>query len=93
MLMYEGQTIKLTDECGNIYNVKQVTKPTARKAYDSGKPVWIHPCNLRLDNMWQKPMPTRNGYGLTFDNAVNSFKVFNCNAYNGKRVIYFIPAA
>lgn len=91
MLKYKGQTINLKDECGNTYNVKQVTKPTAQKAYDNGKPVWMHPCNLRLDNMWQKPMPMHNDSGDTFDNAVNSFKYYNCDTYNGKRVIYFTP--
>lgn len=46
--------------------VQQVTKPTARKMYESGKIVYLHSSNMTFDNMWQHPMPAkRDGYSLS----------------------------
>ena len=58
MLRYKGETFNMVDCEGVSHKVVQVTSIKAKKAYEDGKPVWMHPCNMRVNNMWQNPMPT-----------------------------------
>ena len=43
-------------EIGN-QQVKQVNKTTALKMFNNGKKIYLHSSNMRLNNLWQKPMP------------------------------------
>lgn len=74
--------------------VQQVTKPTARKMYESGKTVYFHPSNMRFDNMWQHPMPAqKDGYsfvGYTFDQVCSSFQTYNCDNERGRYIHFFV---
>ena len=53
MLRYKGETFNMVDCEGVSHKVVQVTSIKAKKAYEDGKPVWMHPCNMRVNNMWQ----------------------------------------
>lgn len=101
MLRYNGQTFQMIDCNGIPHNVKQVTAPMAKKAYEEGKTIWMHPCMMRVNNVWQSPMPTSkkrvedNAFtcGSTFENIVNDFRYYNCDNERGKYPIFFVPAA
>lgn len=74
--------------------VQQVTKPTARKMYESGKTVYLHSSNMRFDNMWQHPMPAqKDGYsfvGYTFDQVCSSYKTYNRDNERGRYIHFFV---
>ena len=101
MLRYSGERFIMNDVNGKSHLVKQVSAPMAKKAYENNEPIWMHPCMMRVDNMWQKPMPTSkkqvedNAFtsGSTFESIVNDFRYYNCDNERGKYPIYFIPAA
>ena len=49
-LRYANEVILMDDK-----KVRQVTIKKAEKAYNEGKNVWLHSCNMRLNNHWQHP--------------------------------------
>lgn len=89
-MMYSGQTIMLTNRDGAQIACKQVTLSAARKVFNAGGTVWLHPCNMALDNIWQAPIGVIKTDDVTFEALVNSFKFYTCNSHNGDRVIYFV---
>lgn len=56
-MLYSGETVflKSTDNAKANVLCKQVNKITAKKLYEKGVKVWLHPCNLTLNNVWQVP--------------------------------------
>lgn len=87
-MLYSDQNIKID----NI-SVKQVNINSARKAFNKGKNVYFHSCNLRIDNSWQSPMKMNKdniNCQDTFDNIVDAFHGYNCDNERGNRVIFFI---
>lgn len=78
--------------------VRQVTIKKAETAYNSGKEVWMHSCNMRVDNPWQHPCKINkkqtedNAFtnGSTFSQMVNDFKYYNCDGERGTYPIFFI---
>lgn len=78
--------------------VRQVTIKKAEKSYNSGKDVWMHSCNMRLNNHWQRPCKISkeqtdgNAFtsGSTFKQVVNEFTYYNCDNERGKYPIFFI---
>ena len=101
MLRYSGMRFSLIDCEGVSRNVMQVTKGKAKKAYENGEPVWMHPCNMAVRNPWQNPIPISkkriedNAFfnGSTFEDIVNDFHYYNCDNERGKYLIFFVPAA
>ena len=61
-------------EIGN-QQVKQVNKTTALKMFNNGKKIYLHSSNMRLNNLWQKPMP------IQLDDSEPLFKY--CGYYKG----------
>jgi hypothetical protein len=78
-------------------NVKQVNKNVAKKAFLQGKTIFLHSCNMRINNMWQSPMPTNLQsdanviHEMTFEAICNEFEYYNCDAERGKRILFFAP--
>ncbi len=101
MLRYKGMTFQMVDCDGISHKVKQVTAPMAKKAYENGEPIWMHPCMMRVNNMWQRPFPTSKKHvednaftnGSTFENIVNDFRYYNCDNERGKYPIFFVEVA
>ena len=90
-MRYANEIITLN----NGKRVKQVNKTTARKYYENGKTVYIHSCNMTINNMWQSLCPVNqadypDGFMQSFDSIVYSFKYYNCDSERGKYPIYFI---
>jgi hypothetical protein len=51
-MIYTGQILNIDNK-----RCKQVTKKAARNIFYSGKTIWLHSCNLTINNPWQTPMP------------------------------------
>jgi hypothetical protein len=91
-MKYSNQTLKIHSL--NIY-VKQVNKTTARKLYNSGITVYLHPCNMTINNPWQPPMAANIANEVetsvnTFDYLVNSWGWYNANSEMGLYPNFFI---
>lgn len=84
--------MKYSDQFIQIGNttVKQVNKVQAKKLYDNGKQIYLHACNMRLNNAWQSPMPLDNSQGEKFSTMVNEFEYYNCCNERGKYSNFFV---
>lgn len=89
-MRYSGMTFIMSDINGNGHNVRQVTKSKAKKAYENGGCVWMHPCDMRINNAWQTPYPRDNSDGDSFEKVVSEYSYFNCNKDFGRYPIFFI---
>lgn len=96
-MRYKNQFIRLTDCYGNECEVMQVSKRKAEKVYNSNKNIWVHPCNMTINNVWQTPyffnkalLDTKYSDAPTFDNLINQYQYYNCNNQVGNYPIFFI---
>jgi len=73
--------------------VKSIQKRTARKLYEFGVQIYLHPCKMRFDNPWQPPLPYRLGEyddNRSFDEICNAFRYYNCDSERGKYIHFFV---
>lgn len=76
--------------------VRQVNIKVANKYFNNGRTVWLHPCNMKINNPWQSPMAIKaNGMdGFSNDNKfmsmVSDFRYYNCNKELGRYPIFFV---
>lgn len=96
-MRYKNKNITLIDNENKECNVIQVTKTKAKNAFNNDKNVWLHPCLMRLNNVWQKPycfnrksLETKYNDTPNFDTIINHYKYYNCNNQLGTYPIYFI---
>ena len=68
----------------------QVTKTQAKKLFEQGKTVYLHPCKMRFDNIWQSPMPISINRIRDFGKYVHNFEAYNCDGERGKYTHFFI---
>lgn len=100
-MRYAGQTFQLPGGAKGTF-IKQVSKATARKAFINGEVVWLHPCNMGVNNPWQSPAgisyelhknsPYYNGDSAekVFNDDVEVFKNMCCVKELGRYPIFFI---
>lgn len=55
---------------------RQVNKTTAKKIYEQGKPVLLHPSNMIFMNVWQAPLEITKEEGYEFEARVNNFEFY-----------------
>lgn len=87
------------DKAGNTWH--QVTKTTARKAYDAGQAVTICAANLRPGFPWypeveieKDHMEEINAGPVPFDRIVNQYEAHNCyGAETGKYARFYAMEA
>lgn len=92
-LRYSNMVLSISNR-----KVKQVSIKSAEKAYNDGKQLWLHPCNMRVNNPCQSPMPLNkadvdnNAFtsGSSFSAMVNDYKHYNCDNERGKYPIFFV---
>lgn len=96
-MKYKNQFITLNDCNNKECEVVQVTKKKAEIAYNSNKTIWVHPCNMIINNVWQMPyrfnkalLNNKYSDAPTFDNLINQYIFYNCNNQLGKYPIFFI---
>ena len=73
----------------------QVTKTKAKKLFEQGKTIYLHPCKMKFDNVWQSPISVsiyrlKNEFGWDFGKYVRNFEVYNCDGERGKYAHFFI---
>jgi hypothetical protein len=92
-MLYSGQTVMLksVDYAQRDTLCRQINIKTARKLYDKGVKIWLHPCNVKLHNAWQEPYHYQQSdtNKECFDSLINSFKYFNLDMKRGRRLIFF----
>jgi len=71
--------------------MRKITKPQARKLYDSGKSIYLNSSKMRLNSMWSSPMKVskRSTSGRKFEALVNEFKYYNCSRETGLAVHFY----
>lgn len=91
-LRYSNETLSISGK-----KVKQVTIKVAEKAFNEGKQLWLHPCNMRINNPWQSPMPINKEKTFvgckSFTSVVEVYKNYNCDNERGKYPILFVEVA
>jgi len=83
-MKYKDEILKI-----GAYNCKQVNKTTARKLFDAGESIYLHPCNMMLENAWQLPFSCSNKNNVDFDNLVNTYTYYNCLQELGSYANFF----
>ena len=93
-MKYKGIPLQ---KSGNFY--KQVSRKTARKHFENGDNLLLHPSNLRFDNIWQSPMSAHidnncciqeEDRSKRFDQLCHDFMFYNCDNERGKYINYFV---
>ena len=73
-------------------NFLKIRKTMARKLFNEGKSIYLLPCKMRVNNMWQSPYEmVKNEEYPDFDKMVNNYEYYNCQ-YNetGKYTAFYI---
>lgn len=84
-MIYSGQTVKIDNK-----NAFQVNIIRAKRLFNAGRTIYLHPCNMIVDNVWQNPIPIKKQEGLRFESVVNNFSYYNCDNERGNRVLFFV---
>lgn len=74
--------------------IQQVTKASARKAYEAGLTVYLLPSKCAIDNYWVSFCPLNKASqawaGQTFEHDVCDYMHYNCCSELGYYPIYFL---
>lgn len=92
-MLYSGETVYLKPfDNSTKYDIPcmQISARKAKKLYNKGCTIWLHPNKMKVRNPWQEPFNFQKESDESFDNIVNSFRYYNCDAQRGKRVIFFV---
>lgn len=73
----------------NGNNWVRITKPQAKKLFDSGEKIVFCPCKSRPFGWIPSGIVIENDEFETFSNAVESFEFCNCNSETGKYVSFY----
>lgn len=73
-------------------HLRQISKPSAQRAYDSGKVVYALPANAIPDGLWVHMCPLQkcSEMPLSFTYMVNDYRYYSCCAELGRYPIFFI---
>ena len=81
--------------------VKVSRKEIARRMLDEDYPIYVIPCKLRLDNMWETPFRITREYLLTnystkygfvsvsFERFIRDYVYYHCNKDTGYYLSYY----
>lgn len=76
----------------NGTNYRRITKPVARRMFNSRKNVLLCACNLRPGAPWHPEIIVNSESGNTFNQVTNAFEYYNCNALSGYYAAFYIEA-
>lgn len=83
----------------------RVNRKQAKRVYNEGKPVYLLPCKMRLENPWFNPCRVQkeeintisnDGFNTIiarnreFETIENCFIYYNCNPETGKYAAWYI---
>ena len=72
----------------------QINRLKAKACFEMGREVYMHPANLRVDNIFQSPMLFSKATTEveSFEKLANAFEVMNCTCKEtGNTAIFFTP--
>lgn len=84
-MKYKNEYVLINGKSG-----RQVNKPMARSLFNQGRTIFVHPCNMILNNMWQRPFEISDKLDHNFDKLVNSYEYYNCNNELGRYANFFV---
>lgn len=72
--------------------IQQIDKRVARNLFNEGYEIFMHPSNMRFDNMWQHPCPCskKNSFTDNFDYLCHDFAYYNCDSERGRYIHFFV---
>lgn len=73
-------------------NYVRITKKQAATRYENNQNIYLLPCKMNPENMYQKPMQFNrmNSKHNNFDSIINSYEYYNCNYELGYYVAFYI---
>ena len=72
--------------------VQQINVVKARKLFNEGETVFLQSSYMLFGNMWASAYDINLKCGRTFDEMINSFRVYNCDNVRGNRIHFYIKA-
>ena len=82
----------------NIYSTKlkmrvqQISKAKAKRLFEEGKDIYLHPSNMMFDNAWQSPHKVNKNDSFTcdFEYICSNYKYYNCDNERGRHIHFFV---
>ena len=70
--------------------LKQINKRKAKRLYEAGKRIFLHPCKMSFFSPWSTPCetPPKAEEEMTFEAYSNSFSDYNCTNETGTYIQY-----
>jgi len=76
--------------------VIQINKRKARKLYDAGYEVFLHPCKMAFDSLWIQPCEISKEImtdsETKFDTWVDHYEIMKCDSEQGPYCRFFVRA-
>lgn len=73
---------------------QQINIRKAEKLYRDGVDIYVHPCNMLFDSVWQSPYKMNIKDSMwgseNFNARINDYKYYNCDNERGKYPHFFI---
>lgn len=71
--------------------VEKITKRMAKRIYEDGGEVYLHPSNMPFDSIWMLPLniSLHSCKGADFDAILNEFRHYNCDNVRGCYIHFF----
>lgn len=71
--------------------VEKITKRIAKRIYEDGGEVYLHPSNMPFDSMWMLPLNISlySCDGADFDAILNEYRYYNCDKERGRYIHFF----
>lgn len=92
-MRYSGQVLKfissfVSDNGDKMYQINVIK---ARNMYDKGYDIWLHPCNMSINNVWESPYRYKRSESneSSFDSLVNAFSYCCLDKERGMRINFF----
>ena len=70
--------------------IQQINVVKARKLFNEGETVFLQSSNMRFENVWAPAYDINLKSGSTFDEMINSFRMYNCDNVRGNRIHFYI---
>ena len=70
--------------------IQQINVVKARKLFNEGETVFLQSSKMLFENVWASACDINLKCGRTFDEMINSFRVYNCDNVRGNRIHFYI---
>lgn len=73
--------------------IQQINAVKARKLFEQGKTIYLHPNKMKFDNEYQAPTSFKKGasdWRSSFDKICDYFRYYNCGCGRGSYIHFFV---